>query len=340
MTRKSSGFTLVELLVVIAIIGILIAMLLPAVQQVREAARRTTCANNLRQIAIALHNYEGTFMTLPPGMLHAREADTLPGGVAAQEMGILVHILPQIEAVNLNVNVEPVRDRRMFGDDGAGYGVWYNYNLAGGAPSRFASLSRVSSFECPSDTIIAENFWATIYTYLDSTAGSWFTSVGYFTNIYRWSATNPVAHTNYVGVSGAYGKEGANGANVPTPATGWGTYYGVFLNRNNTKLAGIPDGSANTFMFGETRRDRSTWPIDQAIFQVPWISQSIFPMGSWASTAGGGYHAKFKSNHPGTTNLAMADASVQSIPVDATLQLMMYMAGVADGRTTSLNDVK
>lgn len=65
--KRSRGFTLIELLVVIAIIAVLIALLLPAVQQAREAARRTQCKNNLKQLTLALHNYESTYRTFPPG---------------------------------------------------------------------------------------------------------------------------------------------------------------------------------------------------------------------------------------------------------------------------------
>ena len=67
-SRKIRGFTLVELLVVIAIIGILIGMLLPAVQQVREAARRIECANKMRQLALACHNYHSAHDNFPPGI--------------------------------------------------------------------------------------------------------------------------------------------------------------------------------------------------------------------------------------------------------------------------------
>jgi len=89
-----SGFTLVELLVVIAIIGVLIALLLPAVQKVREAANRTWCANNLHQIGLALHNYEGTFRVFPPA---ARYKPTQ----TFESWSVHALLLPYIEQENL-----------------------------------------------------------------------------------------------------------------------------------------------------------------------------------------------------------------------------------------------
>ncbi len=105
------GFTLIELLVVISIIGVLIALLLPAVQAAREAARRTQCVNNLKQIGVALHTYESASRSFPPGYVSNFDAsgnDTGPG------WGWAAMLLPQIEqkplfdAVNFNLPIEDV----------------------------------------------------------------------------------------------------------------------------------------------------------------------------------------------------------------------------------------
>ena len=76
MVTRRRGFTLIELLVVIAIIAILVALLLPAVQQAREAARRSSCKNNLKQIGLALHNYHDTHRVFPPGQIRGRNPST------------------------------------------------------------------------------------------------------------------------------------------------------------------------------------------------------------------------------------------------------------------------
>lgn len=109
---RRNGFTLIELLVVIAIIAILVALLLPAVQQAREAARRSSCKNNLKQIGLALHNYHDVHNVLPPGYLrYANSASTWSG----PGWGWGVMILPQIEMTGM---YDALRiDERVLSDD-------------------------------------------------------------------------------------------------------------------------------------------------------------------------------------------------------------------------------
>ena len=136
---NSRGFTLVELLVVIAIIGILIAMLLPAVQQVREAARRTACLNNIRQIVLSAHNYESAIRHLPPSY------EISPGGSATGNGSWSIHaqLLPYCEQANAYDLIDFSR-------------AWSeSTNLATGVPTM-----RVPMYICPSevnDTVRLKN---------------------------------------------------------------------------------------------------------------------------------------------------------------------------------------
>ena len=100
MRQQRGGFTLIELLMVVAVIAILIALLLPAVQQAREGARRMQCRNNLCQLALALHNYHATHRVLPPGCVN--ETGPMQYGVAgANHFGWIAQILPQLDEANV-----------------------------------------------------------------------------------------------------------------------------------------------------------------------------------------------------------------------------------------------
>ena len=142
-SESRQGFTLIELLVVIAIIAILIALLLPAVQQAREAARRTQCKNNLKQMALAVHNFEGTY-----GYIHAHERDIAaaeyptpanPYGSTAT-FGTLFHLLPYLE----QTAVYDLFDRKRSYIDPA------NMIPAYGTLNPVAAKSKITAFICPS----------------------------------------------------------------------------------------------------------------------------------------------------------------------------------------------
>ncbi len=157
-SRSPLAFTLVELLVVIAIIGILVALLLPAVQAAREAAWRTACANNLKQLALAVLNYESTFKTLPPGSTGAMTGngsfpagwrDPNSAGLPWGHFGWSAVILPFVEQQSMydsmNFNVPAYAESI---PEDLGWGA--ERGPAGDPANRFAALNMPSVFVCPS----------------------------------------------------------------------------------------------------------------------------------------------------------------------------------------------
>jgi prepilin-type N-terminal cleavage/methylation domain-containing protein len=143
-TKLKSGFTLVELLVVIAIIGILVSLLLPAVQTAREAARRTQCMNQMKQLSLAVHNYHDQNKVLPRGSRSGIGAPTLPGGPGAwyDDHGWYGPILPFVEQ-------QAVYDK-----------IDWNVSFSNAANDQ-ARRAKITLFACPSDSFLRENEWQT-----------------------------------------------------------------------------------------------------------------------------------------------------------------------------------
>jgi prepilin-type N-terminal cleavage/methylation domain-containing protein/prepilin-type processing-associated H-X9-DG protein len=215
MTAKRRGFTLIELLVVIAIIGVLIALLLPAVQAAREAARRSQCVNNLKQIGLAIHNYHSQTNALPPsGERGGGDSISEPN---QQTFSMKVRLLPFLEQVPVynafNFNVFP-------GPVGAS-----NLRGIGGAMNFTAYSTKIASFLCPSDGNPGDT-------------GS--------TTVNGLSLAIPSAnYPNSVGANRAYSTNGW----VPTgPAyyPGWDSQI-----RDTLAFDDAADGTANTIIFSE-----------------------------------------------------------------------------------------
>ncbi len=213
MKRSRRGFTLIELLVVIAIIAILIALLLPAVQQAREAARRTQCRNNLKQIGLALHNYHDIYNCLPPGRV--RRAGVTPDAWYSGNIAWLPRLLPQIDQAPLYNNINWNMGQGTSGTDGHG-GV-------NGASPNGARRQIIPAFRCPSDPGNGQVPWR-------DPAGN---------SVSGATPNAGYASTNYVGNVGATTR-----LNTNPP--------GIFGQNTRLAIRDILDGTSNTLAVSET----------------------------------------------------------------------------------------
>lgn len=292
------GFTLIELLVVIAIIAILIGLLLPAVQKVREAAARATCQNNIKQLCLAAHNFEGSNKVLPLGQ-QASTKSTAGAATTGTKAGPLVPLLPYVEQENLFKKFKPeIYTIRAIKNDN---NDWVNYDW----PNSFsASRNRVKTFECPSaiynltgnDAIInALNFTPT------GIGGG-----GYLCSVLDGAGGRP-GLSNYVPCGGTIGRFAAGATAV---SQYYASHEGIFIADDQTTMTHIKDGTSNTILFGEY-----TGGINGGRFwAMAWMAAPSFPT-YWTVETGTGGAAIYSMNsyHSQTVGLGMADGSVRQM---------------------------
>jgi prepilin-type N-terminal cleavage/methylation domain-containing protein/prepilin-type processing-associated H-X9-DG protein len=300
MIRPCRGFTLVELLVVIAIIAILIGLLLPAVQRVREAANRMSCANNLKQLGLACHNYDSAYGRLPPGYLGPipNEQEFGPNRDGIQHVGLLVYLLPYVEQENL------YRQLRIDFNVGNLGPAWYT------DPTNWeCAQTRIKLFECPSDNLAEDtstqgtvmafhcfNYNASIVPNMDDNTD---------VVAYSLDPSNPtvLGRSNYAGCAGLAGQG---------TSQYWSKYEGIFTNRSRTALARISDGTSNTLLLGEFDGGREN---GQRLFVRSWMCAGVVP--TWSGLPADGQDPVvppvFDSKHPGVVQFCFADGSVRSL---------------------------
>lgn len=331
MQRLKRGFTLVELLVVIAIIGILVALLLPAVQSAREAARRMQCGNNMKQIALSLHNYVDTFKTLPAAGRGYGMCNGTPAGGQVKNSNGLVSLLPFLEQ-------QPLHDKFNHSQAYSASNIRSSGTVVGNpATNGNAALSQavLSVFTCPSDNNGPQS---------RPLAGIHYGPAPGFTG----------APTNYDFITSAF----TDFSNCNSYQNS-GTIKRMFGEESSTRFAEVTDGLTNTFMLGETTKWHQNgcsfawayrgWvmtgvdPYPSAsdaginLWHMPWVhptwqSPPYNPQKGHTRT----WWSAAASLHPGGCQFALGDGSVRFIPETIQKSMLDNLSRMSDGQVVEL----
>ena len=232
--RRHEAFTLVELLVVIAIIGVLVALLLPAIQAAREAARRMSCQNNVKQLGLSCLNYESAIKNFPMG-------STIPGpfptGNGRNGLSWLVTVMPYIEQATVSNVIDQRIEQYKAQHNGEDPDVGYD--------SLFADMNdtAIDIYQCPTD-----NPGELVDKYNPKLAASSYVGVAGSAG-----SRAPDSSTNSQQVYGFFGSK--------TDLTGPVNYDGIFFMGSKTKVKEIVDGTSNTLMAGERWYSLRAWTI-------------------------------------------------------------------------------
>lgn len=332
MLRVRRGFTLIELLVVIAIIAILIALLLPAVQQAREAARRTQCKNNLKQLGLAIHNYHDVFGAFPPGYGAKVATPTHDHNTKSAFM----RLLPYIDQANLYNTIDqgvPMMNGSL------------GYDTTIQARNTAAAATVIAGFLCPSSPVanVTDD-----YMYPAGAFGGGFPAA---------TMTAKMARADYCGTTGVRGTFGSiayptgqgsdrGGVILPAGQTGVPGFPG-YSPGATTRIRDVLDGTSNTFLLGERtggtimywkrtvapnppvvaiigQTNGGAW-ADSLIFEH-WLQGSLYdgsgnggPCGiNCTNIRGNGFH----SFHDGGCHFLMADGAVRFINANLAQSIM------------------
>jgi prepilin-type N-terminal cleavage/methylation domain-containing protein/prepilin-type processing-associated H-X9-DG protein len=351
--KGKRGFTLIELLVVIAIIAVLIGLLLPAVQKVREAAARMSCTNNLHQIALAAANYESGYGRYPPGLLVSANSQDANGGAynlpppyAGPYMGVLAFLTPYMEQDNIYRQIPS----DMFNPQTT-LGAWaYNTppfdfnsgvasNLTNGTGLLPIANAHIKSYLCPSDNA-GDGPGTDLFT--QGTAQGIIDGYGIYTptpplgpHVYIDYVLDvpgfghELGRSNYIGSGGALGK--VDPSDTSTVDQSWAPFTGMYYMNSRTKIADITDGTSNTIGFLESIT--GVWPTGQRQFEIAWMGAGWIPTARGLAPDGNDTNwRQASSKHPGVVNCAFADGSVRPITKTSDFNTYIYMTGMKDGQ--------